>query len=132
MPLKELDAGAAKGFLKSAKIEPESLIDTIVKQVGGNPLSLRLAVQIFHNDKDRGASSKEFFNRLHKGRIQTELYTRVLEHIHHPDIQKLAHPGLILRRITPGLILEVLAKPCGVEVKTLKDAENYSTVCGRR
>lgn len=120
LPLNDLDAAAAKGFLTASKIEPEKLVDTIVKRIGGNPLSLRLAVQIFHNE---GGDSASFFNRLKKGRIQSALYTRVLEHIHDKNVMKLAHPGLILRRITPGLILEVLAEPCGVEVKDLDDAE---------
>ncbi len=119
MPLNDLDAGAAKGFLTASKIEPETLVDTIVKQVGGNPLSLRLAVQIFHNEH---GDSEEFFNQLKKGRIQSALYTRVLEHIHDKKVMKLAHPGLILRRITPGLIFKVLAEPCGVEVKDLDEA----------
>ncbi|HEU4770256.1 MAG TPA: effector-associated domain EAD1-containing protein, partial [Pyrinomonadaceae bacterium] len=118
--LNDLDAAAARGFLTASKIEPKTLIDTIVKRIGGNPLSLRLAVQIFHNE---GGASREFFNRLQKERIQSALYTRVLEHIHDKNVMKLAHPGLILRRITPGLILKVLAKPCKVEVKDLVEAE---------
>ena len=28
----------------------------------------------------------------------------------------MAHPGLVLRRVTPDLILKVLAQPCGIEV----------------
>lgn len=118
--LNDLDAAAAKGFLTASKITPESLVDTIVKRTGGNPLNLRLAVQVFHNE---GGASEEFFSRLQKDRIQSALYTRVLEHIHEPDVMKLAHPGLILRRITPGLILQVLAEPCGVEVDNLDEAE---------
>jgi len=120
LELKDLDPAAAKGFLTSSRIEPESLVDVIVKRIGGNPLSLRLAVQIFHNE---GGASEEFFNRLQKGRIQSALYTRVLEHIHDENVMNLAHPGLILRRITPGLILKVLAEPCGVTVNDISEAE---------
>lgn len=120
VPLNDLDAAAAKGFLTASNLKPESLVDIIVKRIGGNPLSLRLAVQIFHNE---GGASEEFFNRLKKGRIQSALYNRILEHIHDENVMKLAHPGLILRRITPGLILKVLAEPCGVKIKDADEAD---------
>jgi hypothetical protein len=38
-------------------------------------------------------------------------------------VSKLAHPGLVLRRVTPELILKVLAKPCGVKIDSMADAE---------
>ena len=42
------------------------------------------------------------------------LYQRFLEHIPDTQIRKLAHPGLLLRRITPELVRNVLAGPCGL------------------
>jgi hypothetical protein len=45
------------------------------------------------------------------------LYQRLLHHITDPEVRKLAHPGLVLRRITPGIIRDVLAEPCGLEVE---------------
>jgi hypothetical protein len=45
---------------------------------------------------------------------QAFLYTRVLGRVRDPEIAKLAHPGLVLRRVTPDLIRDVLAAPCGL------------------
>jgi len=54
---------------------------------------------------------------LLKGKsIEAQLYHRILDHIHDPDVRRLAHPGLILRKITKELIEEVLSGPCGVDV----------------
>ena len=48
--------------------------------------------------------------------VQGQLYQRILEHIHDPEVRRLAHPGLVLRRITPDLIKQVLQGPCDVPV----------------
>ena len=50
--------------------------------------------------------------------IQGQLYKRILSHIHGDDnrVKAIAHPGLVLRRVTPDLILKVLAQPCRIEV----------------
>jgi tetratricopeptide (TPR) repeat protein len=46
--------------------------------------------------------------------IQGQLYQRVLQRIPDEDLQKLAHPGLVVRRITENIIRKVLAVPCGL------------------
>src|SRR5262245_54705266 len=61
---------------------------------------------------------------LREEQIDAELYRRVLARIKDPDIVKLAHPGLILRRITPDIIRHVLAKPCKVTVRDDWEAED--------
>ena len=43
---------------------------------------------------------------------QAFVYTRILERLNDPEIKRLAHPGLVLRRVTPDLIRLVLAGPC--------------------
>jgi tetratricopeptide (TPR) repeat protein len=55
--------------------------------------------------------------------IQGQLYRRILQHVHDVRIRKLAHPGLVLRRITPEIIKKVLAGPCIVAVRSAQDAE---------
>lgn len=42
------------------------------------------------------------------------LYGRILDRISDPDVQAMARPGLILRRVSPDLIRLVLAGPCGL------------------
>jgi hypothetical protein len=42
---------------------------------------------------------------------QAFLYTHILERIDDEEVMHLAHPGLVLRLVTPDLIRLVLAKP---------------------
>jgi peptidoglycan hydrolase-like protein with peptidoglycan-binding domain len=51
---------------------------------------------------------------------QAFVYTRILERLTDPEIKRLAHPGLVLRRVTPDLIRLVLAGPC--ELGTMDQA----------
>jgi hypothetical protein len=51
------------------------------------------------------------------------LYQRILEHIHDPEVRQLAHPGLVLRRITPDIIRLVLAGPCGLALRNASEAQ---------
>ncbi len=102
------------------------LADLVVKKVGGNPLTLKLAVEAILKAGPDSLENLEtrrlLFFQLEESVIQGQLYLRVLSHIHDPEIQRLAHPGLILRRITPEVIREILAQPCGVEVESEKKA----------
>lgn len=58
---------------------------------------------------------------------QVFLFTRILGRIRDGTVAKLAHPGLVLRRVTPDLIQHVLAGPCDLgdvsnaQAKTLFD-----------
>jgi hypothetical protein len=123
--LEELDAEAAEAFFLHAlgRTDP-ALAATIVRQVGRNPLSLKLAVEVARREDARGGEGIRdlktrhlFVVRVREQDLQGVLYRRILEHIGDPDVRKLAHPGLILRRITAEIIKEVLAEPCGVIVR---------------
>lgn len=54
---------------------------------------------------------------------QTFLYARILERIRDPEVRALAHPGLVLRYVTPGLIRLVLAAPCGIGAVSEAESE---------
>jgi hypothetical protein len=121
LPLANLDIDAARAILMAHEVAPESIVKTILKVTKGNPLSLRFAVKVFEKE---GASSEDFFKSLTKQRIQGELYERILSHMDQDvEVIRLAHPGFVLRRITPALIKEVLAKPCKVDVPNYKKAQ---------
>src|SRR5262249_54021542 len=47
---------------------------------------------------------------------------RLLDHIKDPRVRAVAHPGLVVRRITPDVIRDVLAGPCGIAPMTQLDA----------
>jgi hypothetical protein len=119
----------AEYYLRERGLTPR-LAELVVAQVGGNPLSLRLALEVINTEGAgrRGIEGLETRNgiylRLQDSQIQGQLYRRILGHIHNGDVAKLAHPGLVLRRITPELILNVLAKPCGADVPDMDTAQS--------
>lgn len=120
LKISDFDEKAAEGFLINSGVTSPAMAKEIFRRVGGSPLSLRLATEVFKKEKDK---SVKFFQSLEKSQIQGRLYSRVLEHIPDKNVKKLAHPGLILRLITKEIILHVIAKPCGVEVNNIEDAE---------
>ena len=103
------------------------LVDELVDQLGGNPMVLRLAARLITQDDFEGvrrASAREWLQRVRVEALQARLYGRVLAHLHSPDLKKLALPGLVVRRITAELIMEVLAEPCGLEISDIASAED--------
>jgi cellulose synthase operon protein C len=124
----EFDSEAGVAILTRLGVTEPGVALALYKQVGGNPLSLRLAARVYH---DGGAgvkgveglkTSSYLFFSASESVIQGQLYTRILDHIHDPDVRKLAHPGLVVRRITPDVILRVLSEPCGLRAVDEKSA----------
>jgi tetratricopeptide (TPR) repeat protein len=125
LPLKNFDEEAKKGFLEGRGVAPPSAVNMIAEHVPGHPLSLVLAAELYETVKKEGDKFdiSDIFG-LQESQIQGVLFERILEHIRGgEEIKKLAHPGLALRRITPDLIREVLAGPCGVVVQNDADAQ---------
>jgi hypothetical protein len=126
--LSGLDEAAAVGFLQARGIFDETIARRVARQIGGSPLSLKLAAELARveglDEKGRLAVTTHefFFLRLDSALLQRQLYKRILTHVHNEDVRKLAYPGLVLRRITPDLILNVLAKPCGLTLDSLAQA----------
>ncbi|HEX8409759.1 MAG TPA: ATP-binding protein, partial [Thermoanaerobaculia bacterium] len=129
LPLPDFDNAAAVGFLQQRGVTDSVVANAIVKQVGGNPLTLHLAAAVAAGEgatKD-GISDLDTHKafgliRVKKRNIQGQLFQRILDHIHDQDVVKIAHPGLVLRRVTADLIQKVLAKPCGIDVPTKERA----------
>lgn len=90
----------------------------IVDLVGGNPLSLRLAADVLNRTGEDPAQ----LIAVTEGNVQGQLYSRLLEHIRDPRVRAVAHPGLVVRRITPEIIRDVLAGPCGIAPLSAVDA----------
>src|SRR6185437_7410604 len=90
----------------------------IIDLVGGNPLSLHLAADVLTRT---GANPAQVI-AVTEGNVQGQLYSRLLEHIRDPRVRAVAHPGLVVRRITPEIISEVLAGPCGIAPLTGDEA----------
>lgn len=128
LPLTGLDEAAAVGYLQARGIADLEVAQRLAGQIGGTPLSLQLAAELFQREGLNSSGKLDietrtlFYLRMDEQLIQRQLFKRVLGHIHDPDVRKLAHPGLLLRRITPELVLKVLAEPCGLAISTLEEA----------
>lgn len=96
-------------------------IGEVVELIGSSPLCVRLAAGIL-----RSTSGDERWLRnleLRQGVLEGELYRRLLEHIEDPAVRRIAFPGLTLRRVTPEIVREVLARPCKVRVTSAARAQ---------
>jgi hypothetical protein len=127
LALNRLDDDDAIGFLVARGVTDRRLAQRIVRQVGGSPMSLKLAADLVEQHALPGAqldvrSRESLLVRIDDRVIQRQLYRRVLDHIHDANVRRLAHPGLVLRRLTPELIRDVLAEPCGLEIESLAEA----------
>ncbi|MCY1018024.1 ATP-binding protein [Pyxidicoccus sp. MSG2] len=126
--LKELDEASALSLLEASGVGDEALRRGLHAQVGGNPLSLKLAAEVARKEGAEAGGLRNlktrrlFFFAAREAVVQGQLYRRVLEHVHDPTVRKLAHPGLIVRRLTPEVIQEVLAEPCGLGELTFEQA----------
>jgi len=134
--LGRLDVDAAAAVLEKQGI-PHDLARRVASRVGGSPLTLKLAAQLVKQSATTpgGKIEDEFDeNALEQavadGEIERYLYTRILEHISDERVRVLAHPGLVLRRVTADLIYRVLAEPCGLDVKS--EAEAVPLLSGLR
>ena len=132
--LTAFDDETAKHFLisrielLSGKSIRDKDAEAIVHLVGGVPLGLSLAARVVSDEgveviKDL-PSRRHLFQRISTERQQGLLYSRILQHLHKndKDLEKIASPGLIVRRITPEVIINVLAKPCELSLATPDDA----------
>jgi len=118
-PLDNLSPPDAQRLLRRLGVEDPAVAQAIVRQVGGSPLTLRLAARVAQtedaSDGIKGLETRRFWLfSVAQSIVQGQLYRRILDHIHDPDVRALAHPGMILRRITAGVIKDVLAPVCGL------------------
>jgi AAA ATPase domain len=110
--LKEFGDEASRRALLEAHGVPRPITAQVAKEVGGRPLALLLAASLV---KEHGAEAVAVsFGERFKGLfiehlIEGVLYDRILSHIRDKDARKLAHPGLVLRRINSDIISRVIA-----------------------
>ena len=137
--LRDLAPGGAvsllRMFLERKKVTGDIPLDDLVEMLGGNPLMLKiLAEYVAEGGRDCAtdllADRQEFDRQF----AQAFLYKRILGRIrtHEEDLVKLAHPGLILRRVTPHLIQHVLAGPCGLgDIGDARARELFQRLAGQ-
>jgi hypothetical protein len=128
LKLENFDEPAAVAFLMHQGIADEELAKTIYAQVKGSPLVLRLAADVALKE---GAGPKgivdlgsRWLAMFRSESVEVVLYKRILSHVYDKRVQGLANPGLVLRYITPELLLEVLGPTCDVSIGDIVDARN--------
>ncbi|PZN95507.1 MAG: ATP-binding protein [Alphaproteobacteria bacterium] len=109
VPLDGLDAPATEALLTRLEV-PAAAHATIANLADGNPLVLRLAATVV---RDHGVGE------LPQGAIDKDvaaafLYRILLSRIDDPELRRLAHPGLLARRISAGFLGDVLAPALGM------------------
>lgn len=125
LALGQLDKGAAVAFLQAGGVRDSRFAEQLVEIFGGVPLSLKLAASLVA----RNATSDEpllgngnLLASVSTEVIQGQLYERILDHIGNDQVRRLAHPGLVLRRISPEIIMEVLNEPCDLGLTRPEEA----------
>jgi tetratricopeptide (TPR) repeat protein len=112
------DAGPAVNDTASAPDTPDPEADAVIGIVGSNPLNLKLAAALVQREGSHVLQDPRLRRQLHlrlgDETVQGVLYRRILDHVHDPDLRRIASPGLVVRKLTPDVIREVLAVPCGL------------------
>lgn len=118
-----LDAGVARVVLERAAglgPLPDRVVQDVFRITGGNPLTTHLAARVLAEEGTDAFSTDslrpDVLGRIHATEVQARLYGRILWHIHDTDVRAMAYPGLAVRLITPQVIRQVLAGPCGLAV----------------
>jgi hypothetical protein len=120
--LEGLEEDAAAAFLAACdrrrKFRNKAMRLHAARVLKGHPLALlvleRYARQHPAAEIERLLRDVEHYPGFSAEFAQTFLYARILERIADPEVRALAHPGLVLRYVTPDLIRLVLAGPCGI------------------
>lgn len=114
-----LSAGVAKlrDMFKRLGLPFSDFAKPLLEVYGSNPLVIEMLAQYCLGKKRADVETLLAGVESQRQNVQANfaqkfLYSRILERIRVPELQQLAHPGLVLRRVTPELIREVLAGPC--------------------
>jgi hypothetical protein len=138
--LGELGVQAGRALLRDrfrdGKVDALDLVPKLVETFGSDPLTLLMLARFARNSGKKGNALRKELTELASGEAssardrldaemrQTFLFSRILNRLPPGPLQALASPGLVLRQITPQLIVDVLAKPCGLgEDLPLAEAE---------
>lgn len=125
--LGDLDTGDAVELLRELGVA-DDLSHRLPAVFGGNPLVLKLLSRFLEGstraeieDLIQGSSS----GGAPVGEVgQRFVYRRLLERVRNPRVQALAYPGIALRRVTPEIVLQVLAPHMAtrLDVMSIDDA----------
>ncbi|KRQ02892.1 hypothetical protein AOQ71_34365 [Bradyrhizobium manausense] len=109
LPLATLSAPDAQRLLLNLGVTDPTVAQALVRQLGGSPLTLRLAARVAESEDVtagiKGVETRRFWIfSVAQSVVQGQLYRRILDHIHEPEVRALAHPGMVLRRVNVAII----------------------------
>jgi len=116
-------------FLQKQGVPSIDVARALFRQVGGLPLTLGLAARVSRDESSNagqiaGLTTRSFLLfSASEAAVQGQLYDRILLRIRDEDVRAIAHPGLVVRRITTDVIRGVLAVPCGLGEISLERAQ---------
>jgi cellulose synthase operon protein C len=120
--LTEFDVPSAERFLGTRLADmgsvPAETISVAVRSVERTPLALSLAAELIRKHGLEAVRSPSFLGIVLYTKDAAFLYNRTLDHVPPGPLRKLAKPGLVLRRLSPAIIKDVLAEPCGLGIGT--------------
>lgn len=96
---------------------------------GGNPLVLKLLHRFVAANDDAAVAQLLTDGQAARRQSPTAeiglrfVYERILKRIENPVVQALAYPGVVLRRVTPDLILQVLALASTIPLEVETEAQ---------
>lgn len=128
--LQKLDTSTAASLFAHITNAPATTAEDIIAQVGTQPLTIHLAARLYlleqptpedyHNMRE-GLVARIFKKQLAPG----VLYHRILRHLKDDRLQILAERSLILRRISPEILKDVLAPACNLPEMSLGEAQQF-------
>ncbi|MBP0633073.1 ATP-binding protein [Cupriavidus sp. AcVe19-1a] len=130
VPIRAFEAEQAAEFLqkylerKHRQSHELRTLRPIVATVSRTPLALSLAAQVIAEHGLDAVPRPGLLARLLHVTDEADLYSRVLGHLHDPQLRALAKPGLLVRRLTPAVVIQVLAEPCGLSLANEAEAED--------
>lgn len=126
--LEDFDQAAAVAFLEAKGVNNQKLGEIIYKKVGGNPLTLTLMADLVEGEKITDpAEIENIIDKMDKTLLQGLIVERNLNHAHDANTAKIAVPGILVRKINPDIIQQVLSEPCGFKDMDEQMANNIFT-----
>lgn len=97
--------------------------EQVIERIGTSPLSLTLAIHLLRSRPDADiVPTDPFWRQLDDEELQGFLYTRILDRIADEQVRKVAHPGMVLRRLDADVLLHILNEPCQLGLRSEEDA----------
>ena len=128
------DIASRRAFLEARNV-PRELSRQVADQAGGRPLALLLAARLVSEFREQSIDlslMERFKSKLDEAVTEGVLYERILQHIPDERLRRIAHPGLVLRRLNSEIIVGVLAPALELGEVSAQQAEELLSVLRRQ